>query len=258
MRGNAADPALQGRAAIPGDRVEDRPQREAALARKVKGWLTNRDLPAFDGADLEGFSRPGRKGGGDFFDVMAVDQNRWGILLGQASGNGYQAALSASVALSYFRSAAPGTLSPAELLSSVNNLLFAYRTATSASITAAYAIYDVRDRTLLLANAGQCHPLLNARPTEVAGLPLGLGRVARFPQLALTLKPGESVVWYTSGIVSVHRTAGEPLGNEGWIALVREQTAGSEHPSTLRDRLEQAVGDGLSNEDVSFVSMVTK
>ncbi len=258
MSRSSEDPARQAVATLPGGRGADRPRREAELARKVKGWLTARALPAFEGADLESFSRPGHQAGGDFFDVMAVDQNRWGILLGQASGSGYHAALSASVALSYFRSAAPGTLSPAELLSSVNNLLFAYRTATSASITAAYAIYDVRDRTLLLANAGQCHPLLNGRATEVAGLPLGLGREARFPQLALTLKPGESLVWYTSGIASVPRVAGDLLGLDGWIALVREQTAGSERPWALRDRLEEAIGDSLSNEDVSFVAMVTK
>ena len=258
MRGSSESPEVQGAATVLGGPLADRSQREAEFARKVKGWLTARALPAFEGADLESFSRPGRQAGGDFFDVMAVDQNRWGLLLGQASGNGYQAALAASIALSYFRSAAPGTLSPAELLCSVNNLLFAYRTATSASITAAYAIYDVRDRTLLLANAGQCHPLLNARPTEVAGLPLGLGRVARFPQLVLTLKPGESLIWYSSGIMSLPGAAGEPLGLEGWLALVREQIAGSERQRTLRDRLTEATGDGLSTADVSFLSMVTK
>ncbi|MBM3275724.1 MAG: SpoIIE family protein phosphatase, partial [Candidatus Sericytochromatia bacterium] len=180
--------------------AEDRQRRELEVAWEVQANLLPRELPALEGADLEAYARSAREVGGDFYDVLPVDANRWGILVGEATGRGISSALLAEVALSFFRSAAPGTPSPAETLRIVNNLICLYRPSTKASLTVSYAVYDRRDRSLAISNAGQSHPLLNGYPVAIDGVPMGVGRDAAFAENRITLKKGDAVLWYTDGV----------------------------------------------------------
>lgn len=200
----------------------ERSERQLQQARDVQDWMLARELPPIEGIDLEVVARAATSPSGDFHDVMPVASGRWGILLGEAGGTGFSAALRATIALSYFRSAASGTLSPEELLSIVNNLMCLYPSTVRASLTATYAIYDRRDRSLNIAMAGQDPPLLNGWPMAIGGVPLGLGREAQFTRTVVTLKPGDSLLWYTTGLLEASGGDGEPLGQDGLAAWTRQ------------------------------------
>lgn len=90
-----------------------------------------------------------------------------------------------------------------------------------------YALIDPIEQRLILANAGQLSPLLrhaDGRTTflETAGaLPLGIQRDARYNQLELDLAPGDTLVFYTDGVVEAQNHQRELFGFDRLEHLVR-------------------------------------
>lgn len=239
--------------------AEDRQRRELEVAWDVQANLLPRELPALEGADLEAYARSAREVGGDFYDVLPVDSNRWGILIGEAVGRGISSALLAEVTLSFFRSAAPGTPSPAETLRIVNNLICLYRPGPRASVTVAYAIYDRRDRSLAISNAGQAHPLLNGYPVAIDGVPLGVGRDAAFAETSLTLKKGDAVLWYTDGVPAAANDEGRAFGLERLLEYARdERLREAEEPWKLRELIRAHVGEAEQADDMTYLLMLVR
>lgn len=239
--------------------AEDRQRRELEVAWEVQANLLPRELPALEGADLEAYARSAREVGGDFYDVMPVDSNRWGILIGEAVGRGISSALLAEVTLSFFRSTAAGTPSPAETLRIVNNLICLYRPSLKASVTVAYAIYDRRDRSLAISNAGQAHPLLNGYPVAIDGVPLGVGRDAAFAESSLTLKKGDAVLWYTDGVPAAVNDEGRAFGQERLLEYTRdERLREAEDPWMLRELLRSHVGDAEQADDMTYLLLLVR
>ncbi|MBM3270571.1 MAG: SpoIIE family protein phosphatase, partial [Candidatus Sericytochromatia bacterium] len=239
--------------------AEDRQRRELEVAWEVQANLLPRELPALEGADLEAYARSAREVGGDFYDVLQVDANRWGILVGEATGRGIASALLAEVTLSFFRSAAPGTPSPAEALRIVNNLICLYRPSLRASVTVSYAVYDRRDRSLAVSNAGQAHPLLNGYPVAIDGVPLGVGRDAAFAENRLTLKKGDAVLWYTDGVPGAENDAGKAFGQERLLTYARdERLRDAEEPWRLRELLRWHVGEAEQSDDMTYLLLMVR
>ncbi len=239
--------------------AEDRQRRELEVAWEVQANLLPRELPALEGADLEAYARSAREVGGDFYDVLQVDNNRWGILIGEAVGRGIASALLAEVTLSFFRSAALGTPSPAETLRIVNNLICLYRTSLRASVTASYAIFDRRDRSIAISNAGQAHPLINGYPVAIDGVPLGVGRDAAFAESSLTLKKGDAVLWYTDGVPAAESDQGRAFGMERLLEYARdERLREAEEPWKLRELLREHVGDAEQADDMTYLLLLVR
>ena len=234
--------------------AEDRQRRELEAAWEIQAHLLPRELPSLEGVDVEAYARSARDAGGDFYDVLPVDANRWGILLGEASGSGIPAALLASVALSFFRSTALGTTSPAEAFGIVNNLLCLYKPAARISVRASYAVYDRRDRTLAISNAGQGHPLLNGWPLKIEGVPLGFGRDAAFAEMSFTLKKGDIALWCSDGVATAIGEDGSPFGRDRLLAFARDEgLRGAEEPWSLRDHLRGFMGDAEQADDITYL-----
>ncbi|MBI6545450.1 MAG: SpoIIE family protein phosphatase, partial [Cyanobacteria bacterium NC_groundwater_1444_Ag_S-0.65um_54_12] len=241
-------------------RAEDeRLRHELDLACEIQAILLPRELPVIDGIDLEAYIWSAREIGGDFYDVLPIDANRWGVLLGEVNGNGVTAALLTAAVLSFFRAVAAGNPSPAEILSIVNNLICLYRPAARVSVMASYGVYDRRDRTLTVANAGQTHPLLNGWAIAIDGVPLGLGNDARFAETTITLKRGDAMLWYSDGVTMALDAAGQPLGIERLLLFARRANLREDQaPWSLRDLLRKHTGNIEQRDDLSYVAMVIR
>lgn len=117
--------------------------------------------------------------GGDWYDYLHVDENVWGIALGDVCGKGMAAALLMSATRSLFRTAAERSRSPADVLTRLNKSLVK-DLPSGRFVTLLYLILDAEHATARLANAGHPPPLCvrnQSGITEVRtdnGLPLGL------------------------------------------------------------------------------------
>jgi hypothetical protein len=155
--------------------------------------------------------------GGDWWDVHPLGPGRIGIGLGDVAGTGVQAAVVMGQARSAMRAAALAQLSPAavltlldEQLGGVFDVTAGASTSSPRFATALYAVLDIGRSTLRVANAG--HPPLLVRDADGStrwvlarpGPPLGL-RLPTYEELAVPFPTGSLCVGFTDGLVESRR-----------------------------------------------------
>jgi serine phosphatase RsbU (regulator of sigma subunit) len=142
--------------------------------------------------------------GGDFYDAFVVDTDRHTLVLGDVMGRGVAAAAAMAQTRAAVRAFASIDPDPAVVTAKVDRMLAQF--GTEQLITMLYVLADARTGVLTMTNAGHLPPLVvdgagSARFLPLAdGPPLGVGPVERSTQ-SETLRPGETLLAYTDGLV---------------------------------------------------------
>src|SRR5687768_11045016 len=185
-------------------------EQELRMARSIQQALLPRGLPQLEGWQISPYYQPAREVGGDFYDLFELEDGRVGVVEGDATGKGMPAALVASASCSMLRAVAQalGSSSAGEVLSRVNETLMA-RIPQNMFVTCFYAVLEPKSGSLRYANAGHDLPYLwrgggDAEELRARGMPLGLMPGMSYEEKEITLQRGESVLFYSDGLVEAH------------------------------------------------------
>jgi sigma-B regulation protein RsbU (phosphoserine phosphatase) len=208
---------------------EQRLERDLAMAREVQLRLLPPVKPKHARAEFAARFLPARTIGGDLYDFLMYDAERSGIALGDVSGKAAPAALYAALVSGIMRSAASQALSPSEMLTNLNNAL-QERRLDSQYVTMLFAVWNDGNQTLQVANAGAVQPLFCRAGGEVEtiraeGFPLGLFPKVTYEEFGLATQPGDSIVFFSDGIVDAQNAAGEMFGNDRLVNVVKKNQA---------------------------------
>jgi len=193
----------------------------------------------------------GADAGGDWYDIVALPEDRIGIIVGDVMGHGPQAA-TVMTRLSAAAFALAGLdLPPADFLHQLNRTALALPEETFATCT--YAVIDPAAQYCTLATAGHLPPIL-ALPdgtTRTPGIPggqfLGIGP-ATYGQAHMKLRPGTIVCLYTDGLVETRTRSFD----QGILAL-QAAISGTRSPlGAACDHLAAALGD-RREDDITVV-----
>jgi phosphoserine phosphatase RsbU/P len=194
-------------------------EQEMDIARSIQANLFPRSLPAIPGSDLAARCVPARETGGDFYDVLPLDQDRFGLSIGDVSGKSLPAAMLMAVARSIVRSEALDHPQPEDVMAQTN-MLIGQDVPPDMYVALCYAVFDARQRTLELALGGQLTPLLRRRNGSVSfiearsNLPLGIVPSVHYVASNIQLEAGDTVLFYTDGLVEAFSPEGEIFGFE--------------------------------------------
>jgi serine phosphatase RsbU (regulator of sigma subunit) len=202
------------------------------------------------------YYQPAREVGGDFYDFFDLEGGRVGVVVGDATGKGMPAALVAEATSNMLRAVAQalGSSSPGEVLERVNETLLA-RIPANMFVTCFYAILDAKSGSLTYANAGHDLPYLRRRSGEDAeelrarGMPLGLMSEMSYEEKEASLREGESVLFYSDGLVEAHDPKREMFGFPRLRRLVADHDEKRSLVGFLMDELRSFVGEGWEQED---------
>jgi len=172
------------------------------------------------------------------------------VLIGDVSGKGVPAALTMAQVLAEFRLSAGIADSPAEVLGRLNERLVEV-SQRGTFCTMSYVVIDLRNGRLVGANAGH-HPalLISADGTEsllgASAPPVGVLPGIVWQDVSAELRPGETLLLYTDGIVEA-RSGGTqvPEGgspNEYQIEGL-ERVVRAHAESTLHELIEAVLVD---------------
>jgi anti-sigma regulatory factor (Ser/Thr protein kinase)/putative methionine-R-sulfoxide reductase with GAF domain len=192
--------------------------------------------------------------GGDWYDVFQLPQGRFGIVIGDVVGHGLKAAALMGQLRTALHAYAVEAHSPARTLQQVDRFM---RTMSEpAMATAAYAVLDAETGALELASAGHLPPLVmgprGARIVELPPAPpLGAFPYATWPEQEMSLAPGETLLFYTDGLVE---RPGTPL-NESIQTLLSVVAGASSAEEACRMAVEQMIPFGRLRDDVAMVAM---
>ena len=194
-------------------------QNELDVARKMQQSILPTRFPR--GADYESFGgmAPALDVGGDFYDVMRLENDCIGLAIADVSGKGVPAALFMMSSRTLLKGAAIGSQQPGAVLREVNDLLCEDNDAMM-FVTLLYAVYDPATGEVTYANGGHNTPLIlhaDGTSTELpltGGVALGVMDDMDFEQGSITLAPGDALVLYTDGVTEAMNVEHEELGME--------------------------------------------
>lgn len=204
---------------------QERVEREFQLARQIQETFLPTHLPKTPGWEVDARWQTARQVGGDFYDVIRLNNHRLGLVIADVSDKGMPAALYMTVTRTLIRANAQDHQSPAALLEKVNQLLIT-DSQNSLFVTAVYAVLNLKTGELTYANAGHNRPLLiqsatgEITPLPKGGLALGILENIHLQEYQFTLHPGDNLVLYTDGVTETFSPLGEPFGEKNLTEIL--------------------------------------
>ncbi|MGZ8631632.1 MAG: SpoIIE family protein phosphatase, partial [Actinomycetota bacterium] len=196
----------------------------AAMSQALQQSLAPVDLPEIEGVDLAAlylpFS-PDDEIGGDFYDVFPHGDGSWGLVVGDVSGKGPEAAAVMGLAAHTIRAVARHESRPSAVLGALNDILLgAERVRSDRFCTACevqlYAEPGHVHATIAL--AGHPTPLVmradgRVEPVGTPGTLLGSFGDPQLHDVPVDLEPGGALVAFTDGLIE-RRQLGMTEGTE--------------------------------------------
>jgi sigma-B regulation protein RsbU (phosphoserine phosphatase) len=189
---------------------EARLEKEVRFAQRVQIALMPTEPPKrLRGVEVAAAFDPAREVGGDFHDYLAPESNTMVVAVGDVSGKGVPAALYSAFAAelvrgrTFRRRYVPERSSPASVLASINTILH-QRQLEEYYCTLCYTIFDLKRRTMTMANSGLPYPIRcsagECGQIELPGVPLGSFPGSTYDEVTFSLQAGEIYVFCTDGV----------------------------------------------------------
>jgi serine phosphatase RsbU (regulator of sigma subunit) len=234
----------------------ERIEQELRVARLIQQTLLPKTLPELPGYDVAAYYQPAREVGGDFYDFIDLEDGRMGFVVGDVTDKGVPAALVMATTRTMLRAAAQRLDTPGEVLKRVNDVLV-QEIPPNMFVTCLYAILERESGRLVYANAGHDLPYRRragrsegAEELRARGMPLGLMPGMGYEEKEIVLEKGESVLFYSDGLVEAHDTHREMFGFPRLQGLVgTHRSGGSSLVSFLLSELRRFTGEDWEQED---------
>ncbi len=239
-----------------------RTAQELEIARQVQARLFPQTLPPLKTLDYAGTCIQARHVGGDYYDFLALDCHRLGLVIGDIAGKGIAAALLMANLQANLRSQfALARDRPQLFLQSVNRLFF-QNTTDSAYATVFFADYDDTARRLRYVNCGHLSGIVLRKNGKVDWLHstatvLGLFEEWDSPIEECQLFPGDTLALYTDGVTESFNASGEEFGEQRLVEALRQNKAKpAQH--TLSSVVEQIQRFSTSEQHDDITLIVAK
>lgn len=243
--------------------ARERLEQELRIARLVQQTLLPQHLPDIEGWHIAAHYRPARSVGGDFYDFVQYSDGRLGLVIGDVTDKGVPAALVMAstratlrgVALDYNseqHNTAERETTPGDVLARANDLIVP-DIPPKMFITCFYAILDPKTGMLQYANAGHDVPYVRRGNSSIElrarGMPLGLLPGMPYEVKELQLEPGDSILFYSDGLVEAHNANREMFGFPRLSEYVASHPGGAALIQSVLEELEIFTGPHWEQED---------
>ena len=197
----------------------ERLERELEIAASVQRSLLPTHLPQYEDYRFASYLRPARHVGGDFFDVIELDDVHVAILVADVVDKSVHAALLMAVTRTLFRTECRRSLSPAAVASAVHRGMLDISEEAKMFLTAFYGVLHRPTGYLRYVLAGHERPLALRPGRAVEALPgkgrfLGMINPLHLDEFVTHLRGGDRLLVFSDGVTDAMNGADEPFGHE--------------------------------------------
>jgi sigma-B regulation protein RsbU (phosphoserine phosphatase) len=229
------------REAIEKQKLED----ELVIAKEIQSRLLPGTLPAIPGYEISAMNVTSKQVGGDYYDVLVLDDGRYVIAIGDVSGKG-----------------TPASLLMANITARVNNIIVE-NTGSDRFITFFWGTLDSSTGVFEYVNAGHNPPYLfhadgSFDRLEKGGIILGVMKtIAPYEMGTIRFAPGDTLLLFTDGVSEAMSKNDEEYGED---RLERSARASLAHaPGQIIENLvasvrEHAAGT-IQSDDITLVAV---
>ncbi|MGQ0743109.1 MAG: PP2C family protein-serine/threonine phosphatase [Acidimicrobiales bacterium] len=209
-------------------RAEEALSQDQLAPRQWAARLAPQELPGFEGFEVGRAYAPGTGlMAGDFYDVCATGPGRMAAVIGDVSGHGIEASITAFQVKYLLRTFLRQYRDPAQAMEELN-VQISTQTGSEEFVSLCIVVFDRAAGTMRYASAGHPPAWLwhdgEVRPLRSTGPLLTLSPVAAYASREVALDPGDLLLLYTDGLTEAR--AGEMLFGEDRIAATVRRDPG--------------------------------
>lgn len=216
------------------------------------------EIPGVGFGQLYRSATESAKVGGDFYDLIELEHDRVGILIGDVSGKGLEAATTTSFIKNTIKVYAYEDISPASVIAKANEAF--RRTSTRAAFaTVFFGVLDIKTGILSYCSAGHPPAILRKRTSEIVLLStrspfIGVFTGLNYVEQIEMLEKGDILFLYTDGATEARRE-GEFFGEHRLVKCLQECSMPvKEVPKLVFDEIMSFTGGRLL-DDIALLAV---
>lgn len=239
-------------------------RKELEIAKKVQNFLFPKQLPKTHRLKVEAVYLPHHDVGGDYYDYLAIDNDRFLVCVADVSGKGVPAALLMSNFQASLRTLVRKTQDPKEIVEELNHIIAQSGNGEN-FITFFLGMYDFAEKSFEYVNCGH-NPLYLVTHSGVQELNDGttiLGMFEPLPFLQTMKIEGLSeflFFGYTDGLTETFNAAEEQYGEERVRAFLEHgipEDINKLHQDIFKS-LDEFRVDSPYRDDITMLSCLVK
>jgi sigma-B regulation protein RsbU (phosphoserine phosphatase) len=238
-------------------------EEELLVARNIQIGLLPDCFPDLKHFEVYGINISSKQVGGDYFDVIKVDENNYIVAIADVSGKGIPASLLMSNVQASLLALSTEVKAFDQLVAKVNNIIHA-NTTSDKFITFFGGILNVEERSFTYVNAGHNPPYLvrtdgTLQTLDKGGLLLGLMPDMTYEQETLHLLHGEKIVMFTDGVTEAMNEKDEQFEEPRLEKILLENTGLSAKACTelIAKAVKEFEGNAPQSDDITVVVINT-
>ena len=209
---------------------------------------------------VNGYSKPAKEVGGDFFDYYQIDDENLAIIIGDASGKGVPAAILAMITQVIIKQLLKQYRDPSQVLYHLNNLL-SEKNSESMFLTLWLGIYNKTTNELIFSNAGHNPPIIKEKGGFKymkidSGLVLGI--MEDFDYVCERTTLSEEIIIYTDGITDANNEDNEMYGEERLLNFFNENKSDNDPIKPLLDNISDFTQNAEQYDDMTLLYLKIK
>jgi len=239
-------------------------EEELDLAREIQQNLLPHTIPQYDNFDIAAINMSSKQVGGDYYDVIALDENRFCVAIADVSGKGAPASLLMANIQAFLQVICRQEMHIAQSTGLINDLIFA-NTSDGRFITFFWCLINNKDKKLIYVNAGHNPPLLirNRKITKLqkGGVILGvIETMVPYLSEELVLQKDDVLVLFTDGISEAMNKRGEEFSDERLekIAVELAGKCANEILEGIKNEVKQFTEGAPQSDDITMVILKVK
>lgn len=203
----------------------ERLNREIEIAHEVQERLFPQILPDVPGIEYHGYCRPARGVGGDSYDFLSLEGNRFALSIGDVSGKGIPASLLMASLQSALRGQAMSAPQDLGVMMGTLNRLIYDSSPSNRYATLFYAEYHRDTRELVYCNGGHNAPMIlrgdELIRLEATGPVVGLFRPGVYSEARIKIEDGDLLAGFTDGVSEAMNAQDDEWGEDALAEFLK-------------------------------------
>ena len=239
-------------------------EEDLEIAHDIQKNLLPHKIPQFSNFDVVANTVFSKQVGGDYYDVITLDENNFSIAIADVSGKGVSAALMMANLQAFLKTICKQGMQIDEATGLINDLI-TENTTEGKFITFFWAIIENDSKQMLYVNAGHNHPLLiskgKIKKLDKGGIILGVMKtMIPYSSEKLQLEKDDVIVLYTDGVSEAMNQNGEEFSDERLekLSLSLAEKSAAEISSAIQNEVSKFAYSMVQSDDITLMVIKVK
>ncbi|GBD90724.1 phosphoserine phosphatase RsbU [bacterium BMS3Abin04] len=239
-------------------------EKDLEIAKNIQQNLLPSSIPKLEEIEISAYNKTARQVGGDYYDLIKLNDKELLLAIADVSGKGVQAALLMANLQAFLKSIVKQNI-PLVHASNLINDLVSENTTNGSFITFFWGKLNLETKVFEYVNAGHNPPLL-LRNGEIiklkkGGMILGvMNTVIPYESEKVSLKTDDVIVLFTDGITEAMNTKNEEYSDERLeeLSLQKANASSEEILNAIIDDIHEHTWDAEQSDDITCLVIKVK